>query len=88
MLALTSFFTEVKRQQHLSVAQVVPDSQRCMQCGICSYNCPVDIDVRNYAWHGVPIEDPNCLTCGQCVVRCPRSALRFAYVNQADAGTR
>jgi len=86
MLTLTTLFSELKRQQQLAVAQVIPDSHRCMQCGICSYNCPVDIDVRSYAWHGTPIEDPNCLTCGQCVLRCPRGALRFAYVTQPSSG--
>lgn len=77
MMSLTSFFTEVKRQQQLSVAQVVPDSERCMQCGICSYNCPVEIDVRRHAWLGEPVSHSHCLTCGECVRRCPRGVLKF-----------
>ena len=58
-------------------ANVVPDSLRCIQCGICSYNCPIEIDVRRHAWLGMPISDPHCLTCGECVTRCPRGVLRF-----------
>lgn len=56
---------------------VVPDAKRCMQCGICSFNCPMHIDVRFYARHGLPNLDSRCLTCGECVARCPRGTLRF-----------
>ncbi len=60
---------------------VVPDSSRCLQCGICSYNCPIDIDVRRYAWLGKPVQNSQCLTCGECIIRCPRGALRFERTN-------
>jgi NAD-dependent dihydropyrimidine dehydrogenase PreA subunit len=56
---------------------VVPDPVRCVQCGICSYHCPIGIDVRRCAWLGEPIKDSHCLTCGECVARCPRGVLRF-----------
>jgi ferredoxin len=55
----------------------VPDSGRCVQCGICAYNCPVGIDIRGYAWRGEPVSDGRCIACGECVARCPRGALRF-----------
>jgi NAD-dependent dihydropyrimidine dehydrogenase PreA subunit len=50
---------------------------RCVECGICSYNCPVGIDVRKHVRLEVPIADRACLTCGECVARCPRGTLRF-----------
>jgi ferredoxin len=58
-------------------AWVVPESPRCVQCGICSFYCPIDIDVRRHAWLDVPVKDSYCLTCGECVARCPRGVLRF-----------
>jgi len=61
---------------------VVPDNIRCVQCGICSYNCPIGIDVRRYAWWGKPIRDSHCVTCGECVARCPRGVLRFEVLEQ------
>jgi heterodisulfide reductase subunit C len=61
----------------LASGHVVPDSSRCVQCGICSYNCPIGIDVRVHAWRGEPVINSNCLTCGECVARCPRGVLRF-----------
>ena len=64
----------------LSEAQVVPDAASCVQCGMCSYNCPMEIDVRAHAWRGIPIRDSHCLTCSECVNRCPRGVLRFERI--------
>lgn len=72
---------ETTRRQVLVQGHVVPDTARCVQCGICSYNCPIGIDVRRHAWMGTPVKDSHCLTCGECVARCPRGVLRFERIN-------
>ncbi|MBO9368605.1 MAG: 4Fe-4S dicluster domain-containing protein [Chloroflexi bacterium] len=72
-----SFYEEAKRRTVLVAGQVVPDAARCVQCGICSFNCPMGIDVRAHAWRGEPVVNSRCLTCGECVARCPRGVLRF-----------
>jgi len=71
------FSPEASRHAKLSAGQVVPDPARCVQCGICSFNCPINIDVRRHAWTGQPVHNSRCLTCGECVTRCPRGALSF-----------
>ncbi len=68
------------RHDILSEAQVVPEAANCVQCGMCSYNCPMEIDVRAHAWRGKPIRDSHCLTCSECVNRCPRGVLRFERI--------
>lgn len=75
------FHRENLRRQALYQGHVTPDPLRCVQCGICSYSCPIEIDVRRYAWLGQPIQDSYCLTCGECVRRCPRGVLRFERTN-------
>jgi NAD-dependent dihydropyrimidine dehydrogenase PreA subunit len=72
-----SLSNESTRREVLATGHVVPDLVRCVQCGICAFNCPIGIDVRRHAWLGEPIDDPHCLTCGECVRRCPRGVLRF-----------
>lgn len=57
--------------------QVVSDPTRCVQCGICGYNCPVNIPVRDYARQG-KVVDSNCIQCGQCIEACPRGTLRWS----------
>jgi ferredoxin len=58
-------------------AHVTPDPARCVQCGVCGYNCPVGIPVRDYARQGKVVEDPRCVQCGQCIEVCPRGTLRW-----------
>lgn len=77
MAFLGIFKQAVDRYAVRASGQVVPDPARCVQCGICSYNCPVGIDVRAHAWRGEAVIHSQCLTCGECVVRCPRGVLRF-----------
>lgn len=74
---LNIFKRSAKRRAVLAEGHVVPDPSRCVQCGICTYNCPIEIDVRAHAWRGEAINRSECLTCGECVARCPRGALRF-----------
>jgi heterodisulfide reductase subunit C len=66
----------LKRRAMVS-AVVVAESIRCVECGICTYNCPLGIDIRAHVRQGQPVSDGRCLTCGECVARCPRGTLRF-----------
>lgn len=75
------FQHDTNRREALAAGYVVPDAARCVQCGICSYNCPINIDVRSFAWQGIPVHSSQCLTCGECVLRCPRGVLRFERTN-------
>jgi ferredoxin len=67
---------KLKRRAMVS-AVVVAEPIRCVECGICTYNCPLGIDVRAHVRLRQPVADSFCLTCGECVARCPRGTLRF-----------
>jgi ferredoxin len=58
-------------------AQVAADASRCVQCGICGFNCPVGIEVRDYAHRGLNVTDSRCIGCGACIEKCPRGTLRW-----------
>ncbi|MEW5829591.1 MAG: 4Fe-4S dicluster domain-containing protein [Chloroflexota bacterium] len=75
------FISEAKHRTALTSGHVVPEAGRCVQCGVCSYNCPIGIDVRHHAWLGEPVKRSECLTCGECVARCPRGVLHFAHTD-------
>lgn len=81
MSLLERLRSERKRREVLVQGWVVPETLRCVQCGICSFHCPIEIDVRRHAWLGQPVKDSHCITCGECVVRCPRGVLRFEHSN-------
>lgn len=72
--------------RHIARAEgcVVPEPSRCVQCGICSFSCPIGIDVRRHSLKGESISESYCLTCGECVARCPRGVLSFERTNLFD----
>jgi Pyruvate/2-oxoacid:ferredoxin oxidoreductase delta subunit len=76
------------RRAVLASGHVVPEPSRCVQCGICSYYCPIEINVRLHVWRNEAITHSACLTCGECVARCPRDVLRFEQTDlfKAQAG--
>jgi NAD-dependent dihydropyrimidine dehydrogenase PreA subunit len=78
---LNLFKSDSARRTALYSGHVVADSARCVQCGICSYNCPIAIDVRAHVWRDEAVKNSECLTCGECVVRCPRGVLRFVQTD-------
>ena len=85
---LTDVFARDRaKRQALVSGQVVADRPRCVECGICSYNCPLGIDVRGHVRMELPVTDGRCLTCGECVSRCPRGTLRFATASVFARGT-
>ena len=75
------FKHEARKHTVLVKGYIVPDSARCVQCGICTYNCPIGIDVRLQVWYRMPMKNSQCLACGECVARCPRGVLRFAEID-------
>ena len=77
------FTPDKQKYDNLKGAWVLPAPGRCVQCGVCSYHCPMQIDVRRHVWLGQPVYDSHCLTCGECVERCPRGLLRFQPIGSA-----
>ncbi len=81
MALLNIFKNNSSKHNVLATGHVISESSRCVQCGICSYNCPIGIDVRAHVWRDEAVKHSECLTCGECVARCPRGVLRFAQTD-------
>ncbi len=73
-----------ERLRALARGLVRAEPGRCVQCGICAYNCPMGVDIRRYAREGLPITDRRCILCGSCVARCPRGTLRLELSDGGD----
>ena len=74
------FSQEATRREALAIAMVVPEPARCVQCGICTFTCPLAIDVRRHVIFGQPVRASECVSCGQCVMRCPRGAISLERI--------
>jgi ferredoxin len=81
MALLNIFKRDSSKRTVMATGHVISESSRCVQCGICSYNCPIGIDVRAHVWREEAVKHSECLTCGECVARCPRGVLRFAQTD-------
>lgn len=42
--------------------------ERCTNCGLCSLNCPMNINLEEYEY----VHDRNCIHCGRCIESCPK----------------
>ncbi len=82
------FQREEKRHVRMVEKHPVLDGTRCVQCGICSFNCPISIDVRRHAWENDPIFNSRCLSCGECVIRCPRGVIKFEHIHLPEDDQR
>ena len=55
----------------ISVMHIDVKKEGCKHCNVCSYDCPMGIDVPNMN------RDPECILCGKCVTRCPERIISF-----------
>lgn len=59
------------------IKHVTFDTQKCVDCKICSKNCPIGIDVLKHKENG-KVTHADCLKCQVCVERCPKNSLYIA----------
>lgn len=53
----------------ISPSKIERNEENCINCGLCSKKCPVNIDVA----HSKQITSAECLNCQQCVLSCPKA---------------
>lgn len=66
----------VARLKHVNkrVKHVKFKDQTCVNCKVCSRNCPMGIDVLEHKNTG-KVTHPDCLKCEICIKKCPKKAL-------------
>ena len=52
------------------------DASRCIDCGKCSKECPMGLDVHGMVKNG-DMETPECILCASCADICPKSAITY-----------
>jgi len=64
----------------LSPYRVVRNKDKCIDCGICTKNCPVNIDVQ----HAEEVKSAECINCQTCVLNCPKAgALEMKFAKKS-----
>ena len=58
--------------------RLVADATACTQCGTCTKECPMSVDVRARVADG-SMEHAECVLCGTCVDACPNQVVRYSF---------
>lgn len=53
-----------------------PTDNKCVECGICSNNCPMDVNVMSFIQENRVVTDTECISCGTCRILCPVNAIK------------
>lgn len=54
------------------------ESDRCIDCKLCTKNCPMSLDVNAMVRRG-EMYSPECISCGACVDVCPKKVISFSW---------
>ena len=54
------------------------ESDRCIDCRLCTKNCPMSLDV-NAMVRREEMFSPECISCGACVDVCPKKVISFSW---------
>jgi ferredoxin len=73
MGSLSALVIKIKRRFVSNPTQIKVDQEKCINCGLCNEECPINLEPQNFA-EG---KDCNldCLHCEKCVEACPVDAL-------------
>ncbi|WP_052292789.1 4Fe-4S binding protein [Aminobacterium colombiense] len=57
---------------------LVADSSKCIDCKLCTKNCPMSLDVNAMVRLG-DMYSSECISCGACVDVCPKKVIFFSF---------
>lgn len=72
---------KIRNGINLPALQLVANRNDCIDCKICSRNCPMSLDVNSMVQNEA-MEDSECVLCGSCADSCPKKAIRFSFGNK------
>jgi polyferredoxin len=65
----------LKPMSYFSLLRIKCDESKCIQCGKCLKECPMDVEVCNNSRSRKNATE--CITCLRCTKVCPKKALKY-----------
>ena len=62
----------------LPALRLKSEPDRCIECEICSKNCPMSLDVMEILLEN-QMENSECVLCGTCIDECPEDVIRYSF---------
>lgn len=66
--------------------KIKKNKSACIDCNLCSANCPMDINVNEETTKYEKVKSGECVDCFNCIKKCPENCL-FANPKEAISGT-
>ena len=73
--------TKIQQTLRWPALGLLAEPSRCTDCGMCSQNCTMSLDVMARVKQG-DMADRECILCATCVDTCPEGAIRLTMVRK------
>lgn len=70
--------TKLQHLLNLPDLHLRPAEEQCVECRVCTSECPMSLDVTNMVKHGDMRHD-ECILCGNCADVCKTKAISYAF---------
>jgi polyferredoxin len=67
----------IRNKSGLPALQLVSEKEKCISCKLCTYSCPMSLDVNGMVQNN-DMEKAECVLCGTCVDKCPHDVIHYA----------
>lgn len=68
--------TRIKNLLGYSSLHLEADSEKCVQCGLCTKNCPMSLEVAQMVRMGA-LQNDECILCGRCADLCAKKVIKL-----------
>jgi len=70
--------TKISNLLRLPALRLKSDKEKCVDCKLCTKNCPMSLDVNGMVHKGSMINS-ECILCGTCVDVCPKDVIDYTH---------
>lgn len=65
----------LKPTSYFSLIRIKVDKNKCVDCGVCTQKCPMDVDLLDNARSRE--NGTECILCTECIKNCPKNAVKL-----------
>lgn len=69
---------KIRDAANIPALQLEVDSNKCINCGACTRNCSMSLNVKGMV-QKQSMENAECILCGRCVDVCPKGAIKYSF---------
>lgn len=70
--------TKIKDRLGYPSLHLEADSEKCVQCGLCSKSCPMSLEIAKMV-QTHRLQNNECILCGECAAHCGKKAIKLAF---------